>query len=67
MTEHTNPEPLWFGMDVDAELARYAEEDRAREVTDTPQTDPRRLPRRRGLRAPLFSLGRGAPPPRLAA
>ncbi|MBS1895498.1 MAG: hypothetical protein JST59_29715 [Actinobacteria bacterium] len=66
MTENTNPEPLWFGMDVDAELARYAEEDRHREEPDASDADPRRFPRRRGLRAALSSLGRGAPPPRLA-
>lgn len=67
MTEHTNPEPLWFGMDVDAELARDAQEDRHREEAHAADPDPRRGPRRRGLRAALSSLGRGAPPPRLAS
>ena len=59
MTEYNN-EPLWVGMDVDAELARYAEGDRQRALAEeaTPPK-PKRSPRRRGLRASLSQLGKG--------
>lgn len=63
MTEHTNPEPLWFGMDVDAELARYRKEDHRRanaQALAAPSS--KRSPRRRGLRAALPALGRSAVP-----
>jgi hypothetical protein len=63
MTEHTNLEPLWVGMDVDAELARYAEEDRRSEQAESlAAPSPQRSPRRRGLRAALPSLRSGAVP-----
>ncbi len=60
MTEH-HIEPLWVGMDVDAELARYEAEDRGR-AEDFVAPSPRRSPRRRTLRAALPSLGKGAAP-----
>ena len=57
MTEHTNQEVPWVGMDVDAELARYAEEDRPREQAETlAASTPKRSPRRRGLRVSLPTL-----------
>lgn len=60
MTEHHN-EPLWVGMDVDAELARYATEDRRRaEAAAAPA--PRPQPRRRSLRAALPTLAKGIAP-----
>jgi hypothetical protein len=63
MNEHTNLEPLWVGMDVDAELARYAEEDRRREEAEAlTATSPERSPHRRSLRTALPSLGRGGAP-----
>jgi hypothetical protein len=63
MTEHTNLEPLWVGMDVDAELARYAEEDRRREQAEAlAAPGSKRSPRRRSLRATLPSLERGGLP-----
>ena len=57
MTEFHN-EPLWVGMDVDAELARYAEEDRRRSEAKavTPPSSRRPL-QRRGLRAAIPVLG----------
>jgi len=62
MTEHPY-EPLWVGMDVDAELARYAEEDRRRaEAEALADPNPKRSPRRRGLRPALPSLSQGAVP-----
>lgn len=64
MNEHTNREPLWVGMDVDAALARYAEEDRRRiEAGALAASGPKRSPRRSGLRVALPSLGRGGMPP----
>jgi len=60
MTEH-HIEPLWVGMDVDAELARYEAEDRRR-AEDARESISRRSPRRRTLRATLPSLGKGAAP-----
>lgn len=63
MTEHTNREPLWFGMDVDAELARYREEDRRRaEAEAVRATGPERSSRRLGLRAAFPLSGRGGVP-----
>lgn len=51
-------EPLWVGMDVDAELARLEEEDRvARAEQEKPAPSRRRRPR--GLRAALPAMGRG--------
>ncbi len=60
MIEH-HIEPLWVGMDVDTELARYEMEDRRR-AEDLVAPTPKRPPRRRSLRAALPSLGKGAPP-----
>ena len=60
MTEH-HIEPLWVGMDVDTEIARYEAEDRRR-AEDVVAPAPRRSPRRRSLRAALPSLGKGAAP-----
>jgi hypothetical protein len=66
MNEHTNPEPLWVGMDVDAELARYRDEDRALKAPPAVSRPAHRHGRGR-LRSALGSLGRGpVPPPRLA-
>ncbi len=63
MTEQTNLEPLWVGMDIDAELARYAEEDRCREEAEMlTAPSPKPSLRRRGLRAALPSLRSGALP-----
>jgi hypothetical protein len=58
MTEH-HIEPLWVGMDVDAELARYEAEDRRRAEAEAAPS-AKRSPRRRGLRAALPTLGKGA-------
>jgi len=60
MTKH-NIEPLWVGMDVDAELARCKAEDRHRAEAESAPS-PKRSPRRRNLRAALPSLGKGATP-----
>lgn len=60
MTEH-HIEPLWVGMDVDAELARYEAEDRRRAEAEAAPS-PKRSPRRRSLRAALPTLGKGAAP-----
>jgi len=56
-TEFT--EPLWFGMDVDAELARLNEEDRRCADVETTAAEPRRTTRRRGLRVALPAMGKG--------
>ncbi|HEX7244085.1 MAG TPA: hypothetical protein VF245_00795 [Solirubrobacterales bacterium] len=62
MTEFNN-EPLWVGMDVDAVLARYAEEDRRRAEDEAVAASPRRRPsRRRDLGIALPTLGRGGVP-----
>lgn len=62
MTEHQD-EPVWVGMDVDAELARHAEEDRRRAAGEPPATPAARRSRpARGLRAAFSALGRGAVP-----
>lgn len=57
MVKHTNPEIPWVGMDVDAELARYAAQDTRCEQNEphVAQT-PKRSPRRRGLRVALPTL-----------
>jgi hypothetical protein len=63
MTEFNSNEPLWVGMDVDAELARYAEEDLCHgeaEAVGAPR--PSRPSRRSGLRAALPMLGKGGIP-----
>ena len=60
MIEHHN-EPLWVGMDVDAELARYAVEDR-RPAEDDAAPTPKRPSRRLSLRAALPTLGKGGTP-----
>jgi hypothetical protein len=60
MTEHHN-EPLWVGMDVDAELARYEAEDRRRAEAEAAPS-PKRPLRRRSLRAALPTLGKGGTP-----
>lgn len=60
MTEN-HTEPLWVGMDVDTELARYEAEDLRRAEDVVPST-PKRPSRRRSLRAALPSLGKGASP-----
>jgi hypothetical protein len=60
MTEH-HIEPLWVGMDVDAELARYEAEDRRRAEADAAPS-PKRSPRRRSLRAALPTPGKGGTP-----
>lgn len=63
MNEIDNTEPVWVGMDVDAELARYAEENRLRaeaEATTTPA--PRRSSPRRSLRAAIPTLGKRRAP-----
>jgi hypothetical protein len=62
MTEINSTEPLWVGMDVDAELARYAEEDRLRAESGTVAPSPKRAPRRGGLRTAIPTLGKGAAP-----
>lgn len=62
MTKHTNPEPAWVGMDVDAQLARYAEEDGRGKALAPGASDPSGPPRRRGLRSALPNLGRGSVP-----
>jgi hypothetical protein len=69
MTEHTNHEVPWVGMDVDAELARYAEEDRRREQPEPPAAPtPKRSSQRRGLRVSLPTLHwEGTPASPLAA
>jgi hypothetical protein len=62
MTEF-NDEPLWVGMDVEAELARCAEEDRRREEAETVTPPPsKRSQLRQGMRAAIPSLGRGGVP-----
>jgi len=59
MTEHNN-EPLWVGMDVDAELSRYAAEEEPRAETLAPAASgPNRPALRRSLRAALPALGKG--------
>jgi hypothetical protein len=63
MTKFNSNEPLWVGMDVDAELARYAEEDlRHGEDGAVGAPRPSRPSRRSGLRAALPSLGKGGIP-----
>ncbi len=63
MTEFNSNEPLWVGMDVDAELARYAEEDRRRAGTEAAaSSSPKRSSRRRSLRAAIPTLGKGGVP-----
>jgi hypothetical protein len=57
MTESN--EPLWVGIDVDAELARYAEEDRRRALSAEAIPPPNRRYRRRGLSAALPRLAKG--------
>lgn len=59
MTESNSTEPLWVGMDVDAELVRYAEEDRTRVADLVPAPSPKRLSLRPSLRAALPTLGKG--------
>lgn len=62
MTEHNN-EPLWVGMDVDAELARYAEEDRRRaEAEALAPPPPRRSLLGRALHTDFPAMGRGGVP-----
>lgn len=62
MSEH-NIKPLWVGMDVDAELARYEAQDRRRaEVAAPASPGPQRPSRRRGLRAAIPTLGKGGLP-----
>ena len=56
-TEFT--EPLWFGMDVDAELARLNEEDRRSGQVETTAREPSRTTRRRALRVALPTMGKG--------
>jgi len=64
MTEYHN-EPLWVGMDVDAELARYtAEEERSEGAIASPSATPKRPPRRRSLRVALPALAKGGSPRR---
>lgn len=63
MTEFID-EPLYVGMDVDAALARYEEEDRRRaDAAAAKPPTPKRTPTRRGLRAAIPGLGKGAVPP----
>ena len=62
MTEHHN-EPLWVGMDVDAELARYEAEDQRRAEPEAAAVpSQKRRPRRPSLRAALPTLGKGVAP-----
>ena len=62
MTEFNSNEPLWVGMDIDAELARYAEEDRRRAAETVTPSSPKRPSRRRSLRAAIPALGKGGAP-----
>jgi hypothetical protein len=62
MIDH-HDEPLWVGMDVDAELARLAQEDRP--CDGTGPSAPREVRRSRAgkaLRAASSAIGRGAVP-----
>jgi hypothetical protein len=61
MTEF-NSEPLWVGMDVDAELARYAAQDRSHGRTEATPPAPKRSRLRRALRAAVPSSARGGSP-----
>jgi len=63
MTDLNSNEPLWVGMDVDRELARYAAEDRRLAEAEPPSPPkPRRSPRRGGLRAAIPALVTGGAP-----
>jgi len=62
MTKFNSNEPLWVGMDVDAELARYVEEDRRRSESETVAPGSRRSLRQRGLRVAIPTLGKSAAP-----
>jgi hypothetical protein len=56
----------WVGMDVDAELARYEEEDRRRAAAQCALTapgTPARSPRGEGGRAPFALMGKESPAP----
>lgn len=68
MTDHSH-EPVWVGMDVDAELARYAAQDRRpEEVRTSMSSRSKRSPLGRTLRAAVPSLeGGGASRSPLAA
>jgi hypothetical protein len=58
MPEFTN-KPLWVGMDVDAELALYAKEDRRRQRTQAARSVPARRPsgsRSRGSQVSVAAL-----------
>ncbi|HVX34024.1 MAG TPA: hypothetical protein VHA80_12870 [Solirubrobacterales bacterium] len=62
MIDH-HDEPLWVGMDVDAELARLAEEDRRRDgAGPSAPRGARRSRAARVLRAASSAIGRGAMP-----
>ena len=65
MTEFN--EPLWVGMDIDAEHARYMEEDRLRDealavAAGAPSQAPKGSPLGRALRAAVPAMGRGGVP-----
>lgn len=62
MTEFT--EPAYYGMDVDAELARYEREDRKRaeeQRASAARGTSARAPLGKGLRASLSLTGKEAP------
>jgi hypothetical protein len=63
MTEFNSNEPLWVGMDVDAELAHYRQEDRRRARAERALT--LRASLGRTFRALLSLIGKEASAPQL--